>query len=99
MLRNAEFKQPDCRLSQEGQEASFPIDRITPSARGNATEPAHLTLVTSLGRRPEIEAMRGRKRSTRRLAEPLSLRKTLRTFSTIPQFLQTRSPAMNFIGV
>src|SRR5271157_3666059 len=50
-------------------------------------------------RRPEIEAMRGRKRSTRRFAEPLSLRKTLRTFSTIPQFLQTRSPAMNFIGV
>src|SRR5271157_5372105 len=49
--------------------------------------------------RPEIEAMRGRKRSTRRFAEPLSLRKTLRTFSTIPQFLQTRSPAMNFIGV
>src|SRR5271157_2941448 len=33
-----------CRLSQEGQEASFPIDHITPSARGNATKPAHLTL-------------------------------------------------------
>src|SRR5271166_2436900 len=43
--------------------------------------------------------MRGRKRSTRRFAEPLSLRKTLRTFSPIPQFPQTRSPAMNFIGV
>src|SRR5208337_2212127 len=50
-------------------------------------------------RRPEIEAMRGRKRSTRRFAEPLSLRKTLRTFSPISQFPQTRSPAMNFIGV
>src|SRR5208337_2808944 len=50
-------------------------------------------------RRPEIEAMRGRKRSTRRFAEPLNLRKTLRTFSPIPQFPQTRSFAMNFIGV
>src|SRR5208337_4813943 len=48
---------------------------------------------------PRIEAMRGRKRSTRRFAEPLSLRKTLRTFSPISQFPQTRSPAMNFIGV
>jgi len=38
------FRQPDCRLSQEGQVASFPIDHITPSARGNATEPSHLTL-------------------------------------------------------
>jgi len=44
MLRNAEFKQPDWRWCQEGQEASFPIDHITPSARGNATEPTHLTL-------------------------------------------------------
>ncbi len=44
MLRNAEFKQPDWRLSQEGQEASFPIDHMAPSARGNATEPARLTL-------------------------------------------------------
>ena len=33
-----------CRLNQEGQEASFPIDHITPSARGNATGPDHLTL-------------------------------------------------------
>ncbi len=33
-----------CRLSRDGQEASFPIDHITPSARGNATKPAHLTL-------------------------------------------------------
>src|SRR5271157_4822513 len=31
-------------LRSEGQEASFPIDHITPSARGNATKPAHLTL-------------------------------------------------------
>src|SRR5271157_2045932 len=44
MLRNAEFKQPDRHLSQEGQEASFPIDHITPIARGNATEPDHHTL-------------------------------------------------------
>ena len=44
MLRNAEFKQPDWRLCQEGQEASFPISHIKPFARGNATEPAHLTL-------------------------------------------------------
>src|SRR5271157_4628837 len=29
MLRNAEFKQPDCRLSQEGQETSFPITPAT----------------------------------------------------------------------
>jgi len=42
--RTAEFKQPDCRLSQEGQGASFPIDHITPIARGNATEPDHHTL-------------------------------------------------------
>ena len=48
MLRNAEFKQPDCRLSQEGHVASFPIDHIMPSARGNATEPAHLTLACVL---------------------------------------------------
>src|SRR5271157_6384126 len=33
-----------CRLSEEGRVASFPIDHITPSARCNATEPAHLTL-------------------------------------------------------
>ena len=33
-----------CRLSQEGQEAIFPIDHITPSARGGAAEPDHLTL-------------------------------------------------------
>ena len=39
MLRNAEFKQPDWRLCQEGQEASFPIDHMAPSARANATEP------------------------------------------------------------
>src|SRR5208337_3178595 len=37
-----------CRLSQEGQEASFPIDHITPSARGSATEPAHFTLACVL---------------------------------------------------
>ena len=42
--RTAEFKQPDCRLTQEGQGASFPIDHITPIARGNATEPDHHTL-------------------------------------------------------
>ena len=48
MLRNAEFKRPDCRLSQEGQEASFPISHIKPFARGNATEPAHLTLACVL---------------------------------------------------
>jgi hypothetical protein len=44
MLRNAEFTQPDCRFSQEGQVASFPIDHNAPSAQGNATEPTHLTL-------------------------------------------------------
>src|SRR5208337_1264838 len=57
------------------------------------------SLPMSRPRRPGIEAMRGRKRSTRRFAEPLSLRKTLRTFSPIFQFPQTRRPAMNFIGV
>ena len=44
MLRNAEFKQPDRHLSQEGQKACFPIDHIKPIARGNATEPDHHTL-------------------------------------------------------
>src|SRR5208337_2498536 len=160
MTRRAGNRCEYCRLSREGQEASFPIDHITPNARRNATELAHLTLacvslppagnwvrsacqippwfVVSLAlsttstranwlrsgaflsprapwgvergawsvislthrftghcsratdhcspphatttpcRRPEIEAMRGRKRSTRRFAEPLSLRKTLR---------------------
>ena len=34
MSRNAEFTQPDCRLSQDGQVASFPIDHNTPSVRG-----------------------------------------------------------------
>jgi len=48
MLRNAEFKQPDWRLCQEGQEASFPISHIKPFARGNATEPAHITLACVL---------------------------------------------------
>src|SRR5271157_4210449 len=57
------------------------------------------TLLLPPPRRSEIEAMRGRKRSTRRFAEPLNLRKTLRTFSPIPQFPQTRSFAMSFIGV
>ena len=48
MLRNAEFNQPDWRLCQEGQEASFPISHIKPFARGNGTEPAHLTLACVL---------------------------------------------------
>src|SRR5208337_468145 len=48
MLRNAEFKQPDWRLCQEGQEASFPISHIKPFAQGNATEPAHLALACVL---------------------------------------------------
>ena len=56
----AEFKQPDCRLSQEGQEASFPIDHITPSI--GVTRPSRLIthLLASHCRQPEIEAMRGR---------------------------------------
>jgi len=54
MLRNAEFTQPGCRLSQEGQVASFPIDHNTPSARGNATEPPHLTLACVALPPPEI---------------------------------------------
>ena len=33
-----------CRLSQEGQEASFHIDHIMPKARGGATEPDNLAL-------------------------------------------------------
>ena len=33
-----------CRLSQEGQEASFHIDRITPRAWGGSTEPDNLAL-------------------------------------------------------
>ena len=48
MSRNAEFKQPDWRLCQEGQKTSFPISHIKPFARGNATEPAHLTLACVL---------------------------------------------------
>ncbi|MGZ3388598.1 MAG: HNH endonuclease, partial [Isosphaeraceae bacterium] len=31
-----------CRLSQEGQEASFHIDHITPRAWGGSTEPDNL---------------------------------------------------------
>ena len=33
-----------CRLSQEGQEATFHIDHITPKARGGLTEPKNLAL-------------------------------------------------------
>jgi len=33
-----------CRLSQEGQEASFHIDHISPRALGGSTEPDNLAL-------------------------------------------------------
>src|SRR5208282_695280 len=74
---------------------------VTSSASLRVTQPSRLIshLHASYCCRLVIEAMRGRKRSTRRFAEPLSLRKTLRTFSPISQFPQTRSPAMNFICV
>jgi hypothetical protein len=54
MLRNAEFKQPDWRLCQEGQETSFPISHIKPFA--GVTEPNRLIshLHASYCRRPEI---------------------------------------------
>src|SRR5271157_6004379 len=44
MTRRAGNRCEYCRLRREGQEASFPIDHITPNARRNATELAHLTL-------------------------------------------------------
>ena len=54
MLRNAEFKQPDCRLSQEGQVASFPIDHITPMLGVMLLSRLISHLLASYCRRPEI---------------------------------------------
>src|SRR5208283_4460715 len=107
MSRKMSRKVRETRSSGSHTAASARRDRyqaflsITSRPALGVTRPSRLIshLLASHCRQPEIEAMRGRKRSTRRFAEPLSLRKTLRTFSPIPQFPQTRSFAMNFIGV
>ncbi len=56
-----------CRLSQEGQAASFHIDHITPRARGGATEPDNLALacvscsLRKAARRSALDPLTGRK--------------------------------------
>ena len=52
--RTAEFKQPDCRLSQEGQGGKLSYRSHYANARGNTTEPDHSHLLASHCRRPEI---------------------------------------------
>ena len=56
-----------CRLSQEGQEASFHIDHITPRAWGGSTEPDNLALacvscsLRKSDRRSALDPLTGRK--------------------------------------
>jgi hypothetical protein len=56
-----------CRLSQEGQEATFHIDHITPSARGGATESDNLALacvscsLRKSARRSALDPLTGKK--------------------------------------